>query len=342
MPATLFDVLIGVLFGLYIVISSGIDVVHSRGLVSAVMGYAITRLTGKKFIFDVRGLMAEEYADGGMWPRNGFLYRVSLYIEKKLLCQADRIVVLSENIKDFLLNSDYLSKQKCDIVRKKITVIPCCVDTERFNKESDLTETLRRKYKISDKFVFLYIGSVGTWYLLEQMIDFFVVAKTLISNAHFLLLTHVDKDAVISAWRKRDLSFDDISIDDAEFSNIPYYIKLADVGMFFIKPCLSKRSSCPIKFSEYLACGLPVLINKGIGDTDKIVRDNEAGVVIESFDNASYAKGLKDLIKLKSMNDGLLSKRCRSVAEGLFSLRKGTDSYFNVYSGLFRDEKGLK
>jgi hypothetical protein len=75
LPATLFDMLAGISAGLYIVISKNINIVHSRGTVPAVMGYAIARLTGKKFIFDARGLMAEEYIDGGMWKRGSFLYK---------------------------------------------------------------------------------------------------------------------------------------------------------------------------------------------------------------------------------------------------------------------------
>ena len=65
LPATAFDIMAGILAGLYIVISKKIDIIHSRATVPAVMGYVIAKFTGKKFIFDVRGLMAEEYADGG-------------------------------------------------------------------------------------------------------------------------------------------------------------------------------------------------------------------------------------------------------------------------------------
>jgi glycosyltransferase involved in cell wall biosynthesis len=328
-PATSFDVVAGILVGLCTVLSKDIDIIHSRGTVSAVIGYIIARFTSKKFIFDVRGLMAEEYADGGIWRRNSFLYKLTLYIEKKLLRHADKIVVLNENIKDFLINSDYISN---DGKKKDITVIPCCVDIERFNAKGGLTEALRERYKIAGKFVFLYIGSLGTWYLLGEMIDFFVAAKALISNAHFLVLTHVDKNMVISAWDKRGLSFDDITIDRAKFQNMPYYIKLADAGLFFIKPCFSKRFSCPTKFAEYLACGIPVVINYGIGDTEDIVKHNRIGVVVKEFSNIEYKKAvlsLKGLIE----NDMEFGNRCREVSEKYFSLIKGIERYESVYRG---------
>ena len=333
LPATLFDIVAGVLAGLYIVISGKFDVIHSRGTVSAVIGYAIARLTGKKFIFDVRGLMAEEYADGGVWKKNSFLYKLTLYIEKKLLCHADKTVVLSEDIKDFLINSNYL--QKCDIKKKSINTIPCCVDIKKFNMEGGLTETLREKYKLSGKFVFLYIGSVGTWYLLEEMMDFFIVAKTLISNAHFLILTHVDKNMVISAWKQRSLSFSDITIDSTEFCDMPYFIKLADAGLFFIKPCFSKRFSSPTKLAEYLACGLPIIINSGIGDTEKIVSDNRVGVMVRDFNEKEYLDKTEELLDL--LKEGKeLSKRCRLIVENYLSLDMGVGRYLNIYRELVK------
>ena len=333
LPATLFDITAGILAGLHIVISKKINIIHSRATVPAVMGYVIARLTGKKFIFDVRGLLAEEYADGGIWKRSNFLYKITLYIEKKLLCHADKIVVLTKNIKDFLINSNYL--QKYNIKEKDIAVIPCCVDIKKFNAENGLIEILRERYKLSGKFVFLYIGSVGTWYLLEEMMDFFIAAKTLINNAHFLVLTHVDKNMVISTWRKKCCSFSDITIDDAEFSNMPYYIKLADAGIFFIKPCFSKRFSSPTKLAEYLACGLPLVINSGIGDTREMVSDNRIGVVIKDFSEKQYLDKTRELLGL--MKEGkVLSKRCRLTAEKYLSLDIGVERYQNIYRELIK------
>jgi len=331
LPATLFDIVAGMLVGLYIVISKNISIVHSRATVPAVMGYVIARLTGKKFIFDVRGLMAEEYADGGVWKRNSFLYKTTLYIEKKLLCHADKIVVLNENIKDFLINSSYL--QKYSIKKKDIVMIPCCVDMKKFNAEGGLTKILREKYKLSGKFIFLYTGSVGTWYLLEEMIDFFIAAKTLINSAHFLVLTHVDKNMVIAACRKSGLSFSDITIDDAEFSDMPYYIKLADAGISFIKPCFSKRFSSPTKLAEYLACGLPLVINSEIGDTGELVSDNRIGVVIKDFSEKQYLDKTRELLDLMKESKEL-SKRCKLTAEKYLSLDMGVERYHNIYREL--------
>ena len=332
-PATIFDIFMGIIIGLNLVVSKKIDIIHARATVPAVIGFVLAKLTGKKFLFDVRGLMAEEYVDGGIWKRDSFLYKLVLFLEKIFLSRADFLVVLSENIKYFLIKSDYLSKhlrgKKLDIA-----VIPCCVDLGKFNRMNLSVEPLRKKHGLTKKFVFLYIGSLGTWYLLDEMIDFFLAAKTIIHNVHFFIVTQSDKKIVKNAWKKRNLYFDKITIEEAEFEDIPSYINLADVGIFFIKPVFSKKFSSPTKFAEYLACGLPVLINAGIGDTDGVVKKHKIGVVVDEFNRKSYISKINNLMEMMKNKD-LLSEKCHRVAENEFSLKRGVSQYYYIYSELF-------
>ncbi len=112
---------------------------------------------------------------------------------------------------------------------------------------------------------------------------------------------------------------------------MPDFISIADAGIFFIKPCLSKKSSCPTKFAEYLACELPVIINRGIGDTGEIVDRYNIGAVVNRFDEENYSGVISDFMKLRSEGIDILRKRCREVAEKEFSLQNGVESYFNIY-----------
>ncbi len=60
--------------------------------------------------------------------------------------------------------------------------------------------------------------------------------------------------------------------------------------MAFIKRCVSKIASSPTKNGEYLACGLPLIINAGIGDSDALINDWKAGVLIEDLTEEEYAE----------------------------------------------------
>ena len=116
---------------------------------------------------------------------------------------------------------------------------------------------------------------------------------------------------------------------------MPYFIKLADAGLFFIKPCFSKRFSSPTKLAEYLACGLPIIINSGIGDTEKIVSDNRVGVMVRDFNEKEYLDKTEELLDL--LKEGKeLSKRCRLIVENYLSLDMGVGRYLNIYRELVK------
>ena len=60
-------------------------------------------------------------------------------------------------------------------------------------------------------------------------------------------------------------------------SDMPARLCGADAAVSFIQPCFSKMASSPTKVAEYLALGLPVALNRGVGDLDRLM--NEAAVV---------------------------------------------------------------
>ncbi|HAB53770.1 MAG TPA: hypothetical protein DCE80_16605, partial [Ignavibacteriales bacterium] len=187
--------------------------------------------------------------------------------------------------------------------------------------------------RMEGKFVILYSGSLGTWYLLKEMIDFFRCAKEIIKNAHFLFLTNYDHSHILNLWRKNGLSIDDLTIKSTSYNGISKLMRIADCGIFFIKPLLSKRSSCPIKFAEYLACGLPVVLNVNVGDTDTIVERNKIGVVISGFNQEEYQMCVRDLQGMMKDKDSLRN-RCYNVAQSLFSLDFGVEKYYQIYRQL--------
>ena len=47
-------------------------------------------------IFDVRGLMAEEYVDAEHWREGGVPYRITKATERRILAKTDAVVTLTE------------------------------------------------------------------------------------------------------------------------------------------------------------------------------------------------------------------------------------------------------
>ena len=329
LPATAYDVTVGSLYAMWLVLRYRIDVVHSRGYVPSPIALLCKWLCGTKFVFDVRGLMAEEYVDSGAWKADSLPFRITKWFERLAFRNADSVIVLTEKIRE-ILQSKQLSVSKAPV-----TVIPCCVQLERFGKATDRAWA-RDRLGITGGPVMAYVGSLGTWYMSAEMVTLFKELLKLRPTARFLLLTQFPAAAEAELLRQK-VQPDRYLALSARPEDLPRLLSAADLAIAFIKPCYSKLSSSPTKVGEYLAAGLPFITNRGIGDIDELVERNGIGTLVDGFDEPSYQSAIRTILqKLEREPD--LAEKCRMVAEQNFSMRDlGQPAYVQVYRQL---EKG--
>jgi glycosyltransferase involved in cell wall biosynthesis len=326
LPATGFDVLHGVRKAAQLVRQNAIEMVHARSHIPAMIAMRLKQQFGIKMIFDVRGLMADEYVDAEHWRKNSLPYRMTKLLERKALSTADGIVTLTEKIWPLISESNGLSDGHA--IHE---VVPCCADLRLFRFDQLERERLRAELGIDDRFVIVYSGSIDGWYLTEKMADFFRSVKRNNSGAYFLWLTRGNHERVNEVMTTRDLVETDYKILSLDPASIPAYLSASDAGLAFIKPCFSKMASSPTKYAEYLACGLPLIINSGIGDSDSLIRDENVGALVESFDDSEYLRAAAVIEQLNA-DRHLLHARTRGVAERLFDVRTiGAQRYARLY-----------
>lgn len=328
--STFFDVIVGILFVTFIICTKpNIRIIHCRGSIPAAIGIIPAKIFRKRMIFDLRGLLAEEYADAEVWKRGSFLYMLINLLEKTMLIFSDKVIVLTKNFSDYLKNDKFLPHW----AKINQEIIPCCVDLDKFSFRAQKDEVLLERLNLKDKFIFFYGGSVGSWYLFGEMVDFFKVAKRFFKTGVFLVLSHSEKNEIESIFKSREIDPSDYRIAKADFNSMPDYLSLADAGMLFYKPDFSRRANSPTKIAEYLACGKPVVLNRGIGDTEAMLKKYNTGVIIKGFNLEEYEKALNSLKELLIDSDGL-HLRCRKTAEEFLSLDKGTEKYKLIYDNL--------
>jgi len=318
-PATSFDILQGIIVGAYFLTKNRIEVVHARSYISAMIAFVFKKVFHTQLIFDMRGFWADEKVEAGRWNR-GILYRTVKYFEKLYLLNADQVVVLSEEAKREIEKFEYLQNRKMDI-----EVIPTCVDLKKFIPvEGQGPEK-------SQNITFIYSGSYGpySWYMLDEMLDFFTVVKETSPDAHFIFLTYLPHLPLRETLSRKGLSEAHFTINDVPYDDMPLWIPRAHAAIFFIKPTYSKKGTCATKMGEYLATGIPVIINEGIGDSDKIVEEERVGVVIKEFSREEYQERLRQLKGLLMEKD--IKERCRNTAKKYFSLENAIEKYYKLY-----------
>ncbi len=303
------------------------DAVHCRSYIPARAGLALKHRFGLKFLFDMRGFWPDEKIEGDNWnlgnPFYGAVYRYFKRLESRLLSGSDHIISLTEAGKDQLLTRPEMASGLTPI-----TVIPCCVDYDHFPlATADLRGSAREQLGVvANEAVLAYLGSLGSWYMLDEMLDFFRVYASRHGKARFLFVTPDEPQPIRAAALARGVDPDQLIILPASREEVPKLMAAADLGIFFIKPVFSKTASSPTKMGEMLAIGLPIVTNDGVGDVSAMVADMECGVAIPDFSDAIYVQALD---KIEAVGSSPLE--CRERALPWFDVNIAIERYNRIY-----------
>lgn len=323
-PATLWDICRGVFVAVWLCVHHRIGIIHVRSYVPAVIGSIVKTVIRRKLIFDMRGFWPEERVDGALWPADGTLFRAAKRCEGWLLRQSDAIVVLTNRARAILLAAPYRSHIGSGV---RISVIPCCTDVSRFGTSEPSARPSSGHKTI------VYAGSVGTWYMLDEMLDFLAAIRQADPDLHLLILNRNEHSTIAARLREKGLTDEAVTVVAVDVADMPRYLESAFAGFYFIRPCYSKLASSPTKLAEYLAAGLPVIVNLDIGDSSDMVAEHRLGVVIQSFETDEYRRRWAEFQQLVDGDPGIRD-RCRAMARTSLSLEYGAAQYLSVYETL--------
>jgi glycosyltransferase involved in cell wall biosynthesis len=304
-----------------------IDLLHARSAVPALVARSVAWLLRTPWIFDVRGLLAEEYVDAGHWPRGGLRYRVTSAIERALLRSADGVVVLTHRVARELGTLGVVSD-------RPRAVIPCCADIDVFRPSEEVRRGVRGEMGWGDEPVLVYSGSLGSWYRLEEMLDFHEAARAEMPTLRFLLLTPQATLAEEAAWR-RVLS-SQIVVRSVDPDAVPRYLAACDVGICFLGEHASKVASSPTKYGEYLAAGLPVVTNGWIGDAQRF-KAEPTWLLVDAFETEGYRQAARRISDLLG-NPATTRRAARALAERELATAVAMERYEALYREVLSGE----
>ncbi len=303
-------------------------ILHCRSYLPGLIGLYSKKKFNSGFIFDMRGFWADERVEGRIWNKNNII-GASLYAyfkkkEKEMMIASDAIISLTDKAKQIII------AWNLPLNNSKIQVIPCCVDIEHFSKTnislSQLELLKNQMPQLNNKFVLSYIGSIGTWYMADEMLAFFKILSDKIP-AIFLVITKDGPELIYNAAQKAGVDINNLIIKPSSRSDMPYHIVLSTASVFFINPTFSKLASSPTKMGEILSMGVPIITNTNIGDVDAIIHQTNCGVTIRHFNQVDYQIAVDNLLRnLDSYRDNTVS-----TAMTYFSLMDGVEKYDAVY-----------
>jgi hypothetical protein len=147
----------------------------------------------------------------------------------------------------------------------------------------------------------------------------------------FLLwLVNNDASSAHEASQRAGLTTSQYRVTSSPADRVTQYLSAADVGMALIKPCFSKRSSSPTKYGEYLAAGLPIVINRDVGD-GAVIAERGGAVALTGTETEDHNAGADELLRLLTQPRTAF----RAIAKSLFDVDQiALPAYRRLYSSL--------
>ena len=297
-----------------------VRLIHCRSYIPAIAAWLCGKVSRKPFIFDMRALWPEEMVTAGRLHPESLTYRCLKWVERRLLRQANRVVSLTQ------AGVDHLLTIYPEVERDKFKVITTCVDVDRFQLPSK--QAMGKSVEGRTSFV---VGTTGTllsgWFYLDAFFMFFLAVKKLRPDAGISIVTRDDHGEVLAAARRVGIEPSEVEIRSASSEEMPALLGHMDVGVMFYAPDIGRA---PTRLGEFLAMGLPVVSNTGIGDIGELIQSYEVGVVVDRVQDSSALEQAAGEL-LARYDQILAAGACRYAAEDYFSAFCGAEKYRCLY-----------
>lgn len=305
------------------------DMVHTRAGVPALIGLWMKKKYRIKFMHDIREFYADSRVEGGMWDRNNFFYkRIYDFFKRKEneeIENCDGVVCLTHAAEKIIKKWPQYKEQI------PLEVIPCSVDLDLFDPgkiNEEIKEKKKKELNIKEgDFIISYLGSIGGWYLTDEIMKFCKKISDKIPNAKFLFISPIQHEIIFDTAGKFGIARQRIIVTHAQRHEVPLFLSLSNYSVFFIKPCYSKQSSSPAKHGEIMAMGIPVITNSGVGDVAEIVEKNNSGIVLHKLDEEQYLKTAEVISKEISFDKIAI----RNGAKEYYNLERAVEKYRKIY-----------
>ncbi len=307
-------------------------VIHGRSYFpSAICDLITTVSPSSKLLFDCRGMLADEYVDCGYWSRDRPEYYLVKAYEERLFAKAHGLVVLTSALRDWLQQNGWLREEML------VEAIPCCADIPRFVFTPEHRALARATLGLTDETCVMYAGSLGPVYREPEMARFVgrLVARD--PRTTFCVLTPGDSTNLRELAIAAGLPPSQYRTMRVAPSDMPTMLAGGDLALSFIQSSFSKKGSSPTKVGEYLAAGLPIVVNGDIGDQAALAANPEACVVLDSFSDAQVTAATERVTRLARQPIAERTVATLAAAREHFGLETvGIPRYERLYRALAR------
>lgn len=283
---------------------------HSRGWSSANLVYKSLQKVGlgnPKILLDIRGALKEEVLD---FQKTNWLKKKMKSVNINKVISAVKnyayISAVSATLKDYVLSN--VGKMEGEVF------INPCLAGKSFIYSIEQREKLRNilGIKEDEKLLVFSSGGESLWQNNQELLK--------IASKGFKVLN----------LSKVDVDHPNVITKYVKYEEVSGYMSAADVAIIFREKNIVNKVASPVKFSEYLCSGLPVISNKNVDIIKQCIENTGYGLIINSMDDIT----LEAVDKLCAISRNKISEYGRKH----FGIESVAESYLKIYNEMIEQE----
>jgi hypothetical protein len=283
-------------------------VIVCRGVFATVLAMGFR--SGRKICFDARGAYEAELNEYNVIPDEKVKSEIA-GLERKAVLESDfRLAVSNELVNYWKKNFFYQSDEHI--------VVPCTLNSKSLSTagESEKVKILKDLGFTQKDRIIVYSGSSAEWQSLKSIDDALLPFFNTDTDLNLLLLLK----EIPENFRLREKFPDRVKVIWLKEEEVGAYLSVCDYGWLVRENTVTNQVASPVKFAEYLAAGLEIIISENLGDCSKYVIENRAGMI--------WNAGQTPVIFMKP--DNTQKKRLATLARKDFIKENYRELYFKL------------
>lgn len=248
-----------------------------------------------KIVYDGRGAITAEWKEYNVITNSEMLSEIYDY-EKEVVLKSDFRIAVSNALVDYW-GTEFNYKSNNHVV------IPCTLNSifekNNFTEVSIINARNELNLK-NDDIVFIYSGSIAGWQSFDLLKEFMISLLEKNDSNKLVFLSKLDNHIkeLIQLFPHQ------VICKHLEPEKVPYYLLAGDYGLLIREKSITNKVASPLKYAEYLSCGLQVVISDELGDYSKLSLKEKWGSIYTD-ENKEYGKICYD--QKKDIQHGALS-----------------------------------
>jgi len=282
-------------------------------------GYLIKKIARTKTIMRLGDLQsAYIFADESYIKKQIFKFIFSL--EKKMWKSVDKVVVISEAFKNFLIENS--------IPPHQIETVQECIDLEMF-RPFENKRVIRTKYEVGDSPLVMFHGLVAKMKGLDTLLKAIPYIIKEMPDTKFMIIGEGGELGNLKKLaNKLKIGSSVIFTGWVPFTEIPNYISECDIGV----PCrsgnLGNNFVVTTALLQYWAMEKPV-VAPNLAAIANIFEDGKVGLLFEPDNPQDLSNKIIYLLK-NNLKARQMGKEGKKIAERLFNIELVSENMLNV------------